>query len=447
MISYLCDLAVLPHGVEANVEITIANGRFSSVKTAAVKADGEHLAGITMPGLANAHSHVFHRALRSRTQADRGTFWTWRDLMYRAAARLTPDNYRRLATATFAEMALAGISVVGEFHYVHHQLNSIRYADPNEMGHALLDAAAAAGIRITLLDTLYLHGGLSAAGYSAPAGAQLRYTDGTADGWASRVSELRAGANHKVGAAIHSVRAVDPVAMEVAARWTAAHQAPLHAHVSEQQAENDQCRAHHGITPVALLAKVGALSDRFSAVHATHLSSADMALLANAKSCVCVCPTTERDLGDGIGETSALATAGVGLTLGSDSHAVIDHFEEGRAVELNQRLRLEERGIHHAAEILVMATSRGHESLGWPDAGRIEIGARADLTTIKLDSVRLAGSTKATAAEAAVFAAGAADVSHVVVDGRVIVAEGQHQTIDTARELTAAIADLLDNDD
>ena len=258
---------------------------------------------------------------------------------------------------------------------------------------------------------------------------------------------MRAGANHKVGAAIHSVRAVDPVAMEVAARWTAAHQAPLHAHVSEQQAENDQCRAHHGITPVALLAKVGALSDRFSAVHATHLSSADMALLANAKSCVCVCPTTERDLGDGIGETSALATAGVGLTLGSDSHAVIDHFEEGRAVELNQRLRLEERGIHHAAEILVMATSRGHESLGWPDAGRIEVGARADLTTIKLDSVRLAGSTKATAAEAVVFAAGAADVSHVVVDGRVIVAEGQHQTIDTARELTAAIADLLDNDD
>ena len=149
----------------------MVDGRFSSITVGAEPTAGAaRLAGFTIPGLANAHSHAFHRALRSRTQADRGTFWTWRELMYRAAERLQPDSYHRLARATFAEMALAGVTCVGEFHYLHHQPDGTPYADPNEMGEALMSAATEAGIRITLLDTLYLHGGLTDAGYSEPIG-------------------------------------------------------------------------------------------------------------------------------------------------------------------------------------------------------------------------------------------------------------------------------------
>ncbi len=448
--TYRCDLALVADDdgttrIAADVLVTVADGRFSSVTEAGTADDRAiHLRGLTLPGLANAHSHAFHRALRSRTQADRGSFWTWRDLMYRAAERLDPDGYHRLARATFAEMAMAGVTSLGEFHYVHHAPDGSRYDDPNAMGVALLAAAAEAGIRITLLDTLYLHGGLTADGYTGPQGAQCRYDDGSAEAWVARIDDLAPADGQLVGAAIHSVRAVDPAAMAVASDWTAARNAPLHAHVSEQQAENRQCIDHHGRTPIGLLADAGVLGKRFSAVHATHLTDDDVALLGSTGSTVCLCPTTERDLGDGIGPTPELVDAGVGITLGSDSHAVIDMFEEARATELDERLRSEQRGIHSAGELLAMAGHNGHRSLGWHDAGAIAPGWRADLVTITLDSVRTAGTTPATAAEAAVFAATAADVTHVVVDGRPVVADGRHATIDVAAELSESIGRILD---
>ncbi len=406
--TYWCELALLDDGVGAEVALTVVSGRFTSIE-AAVPAppDAIRLPGLTIPGLANAHSHAFHRALRSRTQTGTGSFWTWRDVMYRAAERLDPDRYHRLARATFAEMVLAGITVVGEFHYLHHQPDGTPYADPNAMGEALLAAATDVGIRITLLDTLYLHGGLSADGYTPTEGVQRRYDDGTADRWAERVDRLAPSPTARPGAAIHSVRAVDPGAMRVAAAWADEHNAPLHAHVSEQRAENAQCLAHHGVTPTGLLRAVGVLGDRFTAVHATHLDDADPAVYAAAGASVCLCPTTERDLGDGIGPSSRLAEAGVPIALGSDSHATIDLLEEARAVEIDQRLRTEGRGIHSPASLLAMATVHGHASLGWDDAGMISVGSRADLVTISLDSVRTAGGTADTAIETAVFAASA----------------------------------------
>ena len=449
---YLCDLALIdgPDGttrVEADVVLTIEDGRFTAVETgpapAPIPAGTRHLRGLTIPGLANAHSHAFHRALRSRTQADRGSFWTWRDLMYRAAERLDPDGYHRLARATFAEMAMAGVTSLGEFHYVHHAPDGSRYDDPNAMGSALLAAAAEAGIRITLLDTLYLHGGLTADGHTPAEGTQRRYDDGSVEAWARRVDALTPGEGQRIGAAIHSVRAVDPSAMAAIGRWAAERDAPLYAHVSEQRAENQQCLDHHGRTPVGLLADAGVLGDRFSAVHATHLTDDDVALLGSTGSTVCLCPTTERDLGDGIGPTPELMAAGVALSLGSDSHAVIDLFEEARATELDERLRSEQRGIHSATELLAMAGRNGHRSLGWDDAGTIAVGGRADLVTVSLASVRTAGTTQATAAEATVFAATAADVTDVVVDGRPVVTDGHHATIDVAAELSASIGRIL----
>lgn len=444
--SYFCDAAVVDGIVERDVLVQVLDGRLTRVEPRAPAGpDATHLEGLTIAGMANAHSHAFHRALRSRTQADRGSFWTWRDLMYEAASLLDPDNYFRLARATYAEMAMAGISCVGEFHYVHHQPDGTPYANPNELGDALLAAAAEAGIRITLLDTLYLHGGLSANGYESQNHRQQRFCDDDFDAWAERVDMVNVGPNQRLGAAIHSVRAVDPDSAHRLAQWaTAQTVAPLHAHVSEQRAENEQCLAHHGTTPVGLLDRSSCLNGRFTAVHATHLTDADISTMGASGATVCLCPTTERDLADGIGPTRDLAAHSVPLCLGSDSHAVIDMLEESRAVELDERLASEGRGTHSAGELLAMATSAGHVSLGFDDAGNITVGNRADLVTIDLNSVRTAGSSPEGGIETAIFAATAADVRHVVVDGKVIVADGRHLGLDVPGELASAISAILD---
>jgi len=440
-----CELAAVGGVVEPSVLVEIDAGRIRAVTSGVAAPPGSAtLRGLTIPGMANTHSHAFHRALRGRTQAGRGDFWTWRDLMYAAAARLRPDTYHRLATATFAEMAEAGITVVGEFHYVHHQLDGTPYADPNEMGRALLDAATETGIRITLLDTLYLHGGLGADGHLPPSPLQRRFTDADADAWAGRVDALASTDTQRVGAAVHSVRAVHPAALSTAADWARRAGTVLHAHVSEQAAENEACRAVHGCSPTELLDAAGAVGDRFSAVHATHVTTADIERLAAGGARVAMCPTTERDLGDGIGPTDLLASAGVGLTLGSDSHAVIDLLEEARALELDERLRTGRRGNHSSVDLLTMATVEGHRGLGWDDAGEIAVGSRADLVAVTLGSVRTAGSARGSALDAVVFAAGAADVTDVIADGRVIVADGRHVTIDTAGRLDATIRELME---
>ncbi|MGI9606393.1 MAG: formimidoylglutamate deiminase [Acidimicrobiales bacterium] len=442
--SYWCEHAVVNGALRHAVSIAVVDGRFTSITSGTAPAPGaRRLDGLTIPGFANAHSHAFHRALRSRTQADRGSFWTWREVMYEAAGTLDPGRYHGLARAVFAEMASAGISCVGEFHYLHHQPDGTPYDDPNAMSEALLVAAREAGIRITLLETLYLHGGLGPNGYTAPTGAQIRYSDRTAEAWVKRVENISTTDSSRVGAAIHSVRAVNPSAMKIVADWAGGNDAPIHAHVSEQVAENEQCQIHHGSSPVELLERSGVLGPNFTAVHATHLTPSDIDLLADTGSAVCMCPTTERDLGDGIGPSVELAAAGVAINLGSDSHAVIDHSEEMRAVELDERLSSQQRGLHAAADLLHMATTAGHTALGWADAGAIAPGNRADLTTIDLGSIRTAGASTDLALEAAVFAATSSDVASVIVDGRVVVDDHTHVSLDVDRELTTSIEELF----
>ena len=444
MTSWWCEHAVIDDRVHDDVAVTVRNGRIDQIEIGVpAPAKATRLRGLTVPGFANAHSHAFHRALRSRVQIDRGSFWTWREVMYRAAERLDPDAYHRLARAVFAEMACAGMTVVGEFHYVHHTLAGTPYDDPNAMGAALLTAADEAGVRITLLDTLYLHAGLDADGHRAPEGVQRRFSDGSVEGWLSRVDELDVTDRQLVGAAIHSVRAVDPTAMSPVAEWARRNSAPIHAHLSEQRAENEQCRAAFGCTPTELLDEHGVLDSNFTAVHATHLTAGDIERLGACQCTICMCPTTERDLGDGIGPTRELVAAGTGLCLGSDSHAVIDQMEDARALELHERLRSEERGVHGAIELLHAATVAGHRSLGWDDAGAIEVGSRADLVTIDLDGVRTAGTPPELGVEAAVFASTSADVRNVVIDGNPVVVDGHHAKIDTAAELAASIEELF----
>jgi formiminoglutamate deiminase len=423
--------------VSDRVLLEVAGERISAVRAGADRpADAVHLAGVTVPGMANAHCHAFHRALRGRTHRGGGTFWTWRQDMYRVAERLTPDSYYALARALYAEMALAGISCVGEFHYVHHGPGGAEYRDRNAMGEALLAAAQAAGIRITLLDTCYLAGGVGA----PLQGPQLRFGDRDADRWASRASELRSAPHARIGAAIHSVRAVPPAAIPVVAGWAGERQAPLHFHLSEQRAENEACLAAYGRTPARLLEEHQALGPRSSAVHATHLTAEDIVALADSTTTICMTPTTERDLADGIGPARDLASAGSALALGSDSNAVVDLIEEARAVELDERLRTERRGHWSASELLAAATASGHASLGWPEAGRLAVGGLADFVTIGLDSVRLSGAEPATMLEHLVFAASATDVRDVVVGGRRIVAGHRHALVgDVPAALDAAI--------
>ncbi|MFD5784862.1 formimidoylglutamate deiminase [Streptomyces sp. NPDC126933] len=444
--TYWLEHAWLGTHVEPGVVIETADGRISEVRTRTETPPpgATVLRGLTLPGLANAHSHAFHRALRSTVQVGSGTFWTWREVMYGVAARLTPDSYHALARAVYAEMALAGITSVGEFHYLHHAPGGTPYDDPNAMGEALIGAAGEAGIRITLLDTAYLSSGLTKRrGGAPPDRHQLRFSDGTADAWAERVSALKDSGHARIGAAIHSVRAVPAEQLATVAEWAAARNAPLHVHLSEQTAENDACLAVHGRTPTRLLADHGVLGARTTGVHNTHLTDEDIALLGSSRTGTCMCPTTERDLADGIGPAARLQRAGSPLSLGSDSHAVIDLLEEARAMELDERLRSRSRGHWTAAALLHAASADGHAAIGWPEAGRIERGALADLMTIALDSVRTAGPPPRLGAETAVFAASAADVRHTVVGGRHIVRDGVHALVpDVPAALAESIAAL-----
>lgn len=424
--------ALLPDGLARDVRFEVEDGRFLAVTADARATGATELPGVVLPGFANAHSHAFHRALRGRTHADGGTFWTWRDRMYALAERLDPDRYLHLARATYAEMVLTGITCVGEFHYLHHGAGGERYPNPNAMGEALRQAARDAGLRITLLDACYLTGGLDDSGYRELDTAQRRFSDGDAQTWAARVGSRRPpGDTERLGVAVHSVRAVQPEAIGTVV--ACAGEQPLHVHVSEQPGENAACRAVHGMTPLELLAREGALGPRTTAVHATHLTPSDRQLLRATTTTLCMCPTTERDLADGIGPAHDCARDGVRLALGTDQHALLDFFEEGRGLEMDERLATGERGrFDHPAVVSAMT---GHGCLGWDDAGALAVGRRADLVAVRLDSPRTAGCPP----EQIVFAAGAPDVDTVVIDGQVVVQGGRHRLGDVGTMLVEAI--------
>jgi formiminoglutamate deiminase len=441
-------------GLARDVLIEARGDRFTVVQpgtpAAQTPAGTVRLPGLTLPGLANAHSHAFHRALRGGA-AGCDSFWTWRMRMYAVADRLDPDSYYALARAAYAEMALAGVTCVGEFHYLHHGPGGKKYADQNEVGRTLIEAASSAGLRITLLDACYLAGGFAPGGEPVPlAGAQLRFGDGSAAAWAERVSgfgcdSLGTVAPHaRLGAAIHSVRAVPPDQVHEIMAWSHAHAAPVHAHLSEQPLENAECRAAFGATPTEVLYEADALGPRSTLVHATHLTERDIDLLGGSQSTICMCPLTEADLADGVGPASALAAASCPIALGTDGHSQIDLIAEARWLELTQRLATRRRNHFTPHEQAAAATTAGHACLGWPDAGEIVPGAYADLVTVALDSPRLV-----TAASGdplgTLFAAGtAADVRHVVASGVDIVSDGHHLLVnDVSGELAAAVRAVL----
>jgi len=414
-----------------------ADGRFTDVQTG-VGASGQdtQLPGIVLPGFADAHSHAFHRALRGRTHSDGGTFWTWRDLMYSVAAQLDPDSYRALATAVYAESTLAGVTCIGEFHYLHHGAGGTPYDDPNAMGEALREAAAAAGIRLTLLDAAYLSGGLDVNGHQPLNAVQQRFADADIDTWAQRVGALQPDPNTRIGVAVHSVRAVP--AEHLARIGEVAAGRPVHVHLSEQPAENEACQAVYDCSPTELLDKHGLLGPATTAVHATHLADSDIAMLGGRGVTVCLCPSTEADLADGLPPAGPLLGAGARLCAGSDQHVAADLLAEARGIELHERLRTGRRGTVSPAALMNALSKAGHASLGWPDAGRLEVGAPADLVAIDDSSARTAG----TEPSQIIMTAATADIRVVVVNGATVATDGRHVLGDVGKLVGDALASL-----
>ncbi|MGN6446576.1 formimidoylglutamate deiminase [Amnibacterium sp.] len=406
---------VTPDGVRRGVRLRIVDGRIAAVQDGVAPAEDDERLGFVVPGFVNAHSHAFHRVLRGRTYDAGGDFWRWREAMYAAAASLTPDSYRDLATRVFAEMAAAGWTAVGEFHYVHHRPDARPYDPPHAMELALAAAAREVGLRLVLLDTCYLTADVDGSPLEP---AQRRFGDGDADGWLARRRALREVVGDDplvtVGAAIHSVRAVPLPAIERILEELPAD-VPLHLHLAEQPRETAAFLAAHGETPAAALERLGALGPRTTLVHGTHLTREDVDRVGAAGATVACCPTTEADLGDGIGPARALADAGARIALGSDGQSVIDPLLEIRGLEAGERLASGRRGRFTPEALLEAATTNGARSLGLPPA-RFRPGDPADLVELDPDSVR----TRGAAPEQLILTATASDVLRTVVAGRTV---------------------------
>ena len=403
-----------------------------------------------LPGLANAHSHTFQRLFRARAEGRaRGgdTFWTWREQMYRAAGFVSPVDVYDVARAVFLEMLSAGITVVGEFHYLHNDRDGRPYGDPNTLSKAVIRAAESTGIRICVLRSAYLRAGYQ----KEPHAGQRRFYE-TGDAYLRNlealIQEMAGRRLVTVGAAAHSVRAVPLAVIEAISAFAAKLNLPLHMHISEQPAENEACVAEYGDTPVTLLTNNGSLGDagrRGTLVHAIHLSAHEFGLLSANENTICSCPTTERNLGDGIFLADVVARLGIPVAFGTDSQAQIDILEDARENEYHLRLVRQERGIldnvqgeEIAHRLLNSTTAVGYRALGVA-GGSLARGEPADFLTIDLKDVALLGTDAASLASQAVFVAGRAAIRDVAVAGRLAIADGQHALGEEIREQYRAV--------
>src|SRR5579863_3054050 len=402
----LPDYVYTAEGLQSDSVVTISDdGRIAAIISRAEFDVGSQsiepsdialLPGLALlPGFVNAHSHVFQRALRGHTHrplSRQDTFWTWRLAMYAEAQRLTPDLLYDSALRTYGEMLAAGYTTVGEFHYVHHQTDGTPYTNSNAMSQALLQAGRDAGIRVVLLMTAYAQSGFN----QPPEREQLRFCDASVDEYLERVDRLLA-AGVPVGVAPHSVRAVPEDWFRAISSYSHKYELALHVHAGEQMAEVEKCRAAYGCAPIELLERFGALGTRTTIVHATHANAAEISLLARYGCTVCVCPTTEGDLGDGIAPYAELVSATIPLAIGSDSNTRLDPIEELRWAEYTARMRYQRRRVLVADEstspgplLLDYGTRGGAKSLG-VETGVIAPGMCADFVAIDLHHASLAG--------------------------------------------------------
>jgi len=368
---------------------------------------------LVLPGWVSAHSHAFQYGLRGHTQrapGETGTFWSWREAMFSLADSLTPESLAAVSRDAFRALYRSGVRCVGEFHYVHHQRGGGAYEQRTLLSDVVIEAALAEGLRVTLLRVAYArssHG-------RPPEGAQRRFCDGDVDDVLRDLDALRsrwgADARVRVGVAPHSVRAVPREWLGPLNEYAARYALPFHMHVAEVIGEVESCLAEHGRRPVELLSEAGVLNERFVAVHATNLEPHEARLLGEAGAFACLCPTTERDLGDGLADIGALREAGVRLCVGIDSHVVTDPVEEMRALETHERLRLRRRvtfagaeGRTLAEQLLVEGSAYGALACGWDAAVRGRETAWDADTVVDLESAPLRGVDPERALDALVF--------------------------------------------
>ncbi|HKU74596.1 MAG TPA: formimidoylglutamate deiminase [Pyrinomonadaceae bacterium] len=388
-----------------------------------------------LPGMVNAHSHAFQRVIRGRTehrsQHTTDSFWTWREQMYAAANRLGPEEIYDASRLAFLEMALTGITAVGEFHYIHHDRDGSTYDDPNLLAREVIRAARDAGIRIALLRVAYARAGFE----TERNPQQIRFIEASPDTYLKHLEQLLSAPELKgdfawAGVAPHSVRAVPLDYLKTIISFAKDHDLPTHMHVAEQPAEVSACIKEYGRSPVALLDTEGLLSKRFTAVHAIHVTPKAIAAMARSGAMVCACPTTERNLGDGVVPVDSYFDAGVQISLGTDSQIQIDLLEDARELEYHLRLQKTARNVLAptddttsaalARRLFDCATINGAASIGF-DGGELKTGAPADFFTVDLDDLSIAGCAVEDLLANIVFSLSRTAIRDVVVAGKQII--------------------------
>jgi formimidoylglutamate deiminase len=440
--AWLPDLVFAGRTFRDNVAINVDGaGKVASLGAASHSEDEVRLSNrALLPGLVNAHSHAFQRVIRGRTEHRTSnvsdSFWTWREMMYSAATRLTPEDLYDASRMAFMEMALSGITTVGEFHYLHNQPDGSAYDDPNLLAKQIVQAAKDVGLRIALLRVAY-----ERAGYQLPSNPhQARFIEASSDRYLKTLEQLKndlaadSGAAW-IGIAPHSVRAVSLDYLKAIVNFGNQQQLPIHMHVAEQPAEVSACIEEHGRSPVALLQSEGLLSERFTGVHVIHITAKAARMIGVAGAMVCACPTTERNLGDGVVPMDLLLAEKVAVSLGTDSQTQIDLLEDARELEYHLRLQKLERAVLSepdeqdqtalATRLLECATVNGARSLGM-QTELLSPEAPADFFTVDLQDASIAGATRETLLSTIVFAMSKSAVKDVVVGGKRIVENGRH---------------------
>lgn len=425
--------ALLPDGWASDVRITAdARGWITAVAAGAAPGSGARLAGVTLPGLPNLHSHSFQRAMSGATErrgpAGQDSFWSWREVMYRFAERLTPEDAEAIAALLQVELLEGGFTSLAEFHYLHHQPDGAPYAQPAEMALRNLAAALRTGIGLTLLPVLYRHGGI----FGRPPNPGQRRFLNDLDGYLRILAACRAATDPHpqaaTGAAPHSLRAVTPAMLAALAEQPG----PVHIHIAEQPREVAECQAATGARPVEWLLANLPVGPRWCLIHATHMTAAETAGLALSGAIAGLCPSTEASLGDGLFPLPEFLAAGGRFGIGTDSHVGTSARDELRLLETGQRLRLGARAIatteaapHPGRRLIEAALAGGAAACGRP-IGAIAPGHRCDLIELDPDHPTLVGQQGDGLLDAFVFSGSANPIRTVIAGGQWVVERGRH---------------------
>lgn len=453
MSAFFAERALLPSGWANNVRIEIsAAGLITHIATEAEASGAELLKGPLLPGMPNLHSHAFQRAMAGLAEVagnPNDSFWTWRDLMYRLVGKISPQQLGVIARQLYIEMLKGGFTSVAEFHYVHQDVTGKPYADPAELALQISQAAGSAGIGLTLLPVLYSHSGF---GGQAPNEGQRRFihsTDSYLDLQARLQPVLREQPAQQLGLCFHSLRAVTPEQISAVLAASDPH-CPVHIHIAEQQKEVDDCLSWSGRRPVQWLYENAPVEERWCLVHATHVQSDEVALMAQSGAVAGLCLTTEANLGDGIFPAVDYIAQGGRWGIGSDSHVSLSVVEELRWLEYGQRLRDQRRNrLYRTDQPMVgrtlfdAALVGGTQALGQP-IGRLDVGQRADWLVLDGDDPYIATASGDGILNRWLFAGSDRQIRDVMVNGKWLVREGHHAGEEQSnREFAQVLRELL----